>query len=55
MTGSSGGGEDRDLTVNFSFEGSDHQIAGAIIRGMNMSSAQLGSQKLRKNVISSRR
>lgn len=55
MTGSSGGGEDRDLTVNFSFEGSDHQIAGAIIRGMNMSSAQLGSQKLHKNVISSRR
>lgn len=55
MTGSSGSGEDRDLTVNFSFEGSDHQIAGAIIRGMNMSSAQLGSQKLRKNVISSRR
>ena len=53
LTGSVPSG-DRDLTVNFSFEGSDHQIAGAIIRGMNLSSAQLGSQKLRKNVISTR-
>lgn len=45
---------DRELTVNFAFQGSDHQIAGAIIRGMNLSSAQLGSQKLRKSVISTR-
>lgn len=43
-----------DITINFAFEGSDKQIAGALIRGLNMTTKSLGAQKLRKGLVSDR-
>jgi len=46
--------ESNEITVNFAFEGSDNQIASALIRGLNATTGSLGRQKLKKNVISER-
>lgn len=46
--------ESNEITVNFAFEGSDNQIASALIRGLNATTGTLGRQKLKKNVISER-
>lgn len=46
--------EPNEITVNFAFEGSDNQIASALIRGFNASAGSLGAQKIKKSVISNR-
>lgn len=46
--------ESNEITVNFAFEGSDSQIASALIRGLNATTGSLGRQRLKKSVISDR-
>lgn len=53
LTGA-GARESNEITVNFAFEGSDNQIASALIRGFNATAGSLGAQKIKKGVISSR-
>lgn len=43
--------ENKDITITFAFEGSDSQIAGALIRGMNASGRSLGGAKLNGSMI----
>ena len=50
LTGSTSS-EPREMTINFSFEGSDQSIAGALIRGINATSATIGHQRLRKQMV----
>lgn len=52
LTGSSSA-EPREMTINFSFEGSDQSIAGALIRGLNATSSTIGHQRLRKQMVQS--
>lgn len=53
LTGSQPSG-DRELTVNFAFEGSDSKIADTLIRGLNASTTSLGHQRLRRQMVSER-
>lgn len=53
MTGASPQ-QSNEITVNFAFEGSDSQIASALIRGLNATTGSLGRQRLKKSVISDR-
>lgn len=50
LTGSASS-EPREMTINFSFEGSDQSIAGALIRGLNATSSTIGHQRLRKQMV----
>lgn len=52
LTGSTSS-EPREMTINFSFEGSDQSIAGALIRGLNATSSTIGHQRLRKQMVQS--
>lgn len=52
LTGSSSA-EPPEMTINFSFEGSDQSIAGALIRGLNATSSTIGHQRLRKQMVQS--